>query len=676
MEGHLIGISGSMPKATNYLQPIKDLVKEAHELIESNRYEEALPILLSRAEDKDRWAQNTLGNMYSLGLGVPIDYCMAMKYFQAAADQGCAISLLNMGVMHCLGQGTPPAHQEAMRLFKAAKDQGCANGWYRMGLLYSLGLVGGTPNYQDAMICFKAAADEHIAHAWYKLSMVFRQGLGVPPNEDEAEKCFRKAVEAGLPQNSVEEYQQAKLIEVVAHLEKQEYAAAFIELLSLTQDGNEAAQCHLVQLCLVGFITDESNLPAAISILKNAHENGESKAAFMVGKMMTKLPRPILFGRREIIDEALMWFQKAADGEKGADNYAGEAYYQMAILAHQEDLDFFSIPVYLERAHYQGHLTALNDMYVTSRRYIQAAQNNFFGDIVNHVRGLIFTENYLRIRREDSTEKSLKLKMKLQFQEQEFLETQFTLEIKQLEENSADSLSLPQQKAQFYVAQTFITKDRPDLALPLLLQLAKNNYAQAQCLLGQMHRDGMGMDEINLDQAITYFNNAFDSGYEEAGFLLIDCYLAQCSSDRHSTLSLAKEIVKKMVREHLFDDQSVDKTKVAALLAPKPTVPGVVTDWYEFNPFYLKAALKMAKIHYLENPSSGKDMQALAQEIISTADKNTQLELLEWYLTRTGSDGDKASEKELLETMMETIDVINVPDNYPKAQELFGAKKR
>lgn len=682
MDGNRVVSSGTVSPIKNDLQPIKDIDKLASKLIELEHYEEALPILVSLAENKNQWAHAQLGLMHNLGLGVPTDYSIAMKYCQLAADQGSAVGLTNIGIMHCLGQGTPPDHQKALRCFKAAQNYGFAHGWYSMGLLYSLGLVDrtpeGTPNYQEALICFRVAANEHSAFSWYKLGMLFRHGLGVPPNEDEAQTCFRKAIECGLPEEakSIEEYQQARLTKALAYLEKQEYAAAFVELLSLTQDGNEVAKCHLVQLCLVGFVTDETNLPAAISILKSAHENGESKAAFMVGQLITKLPRPALFGRKQIIDEALLWFQIAANGENGADNYAGEAFYQMAMLVHQEDLNFYLIPVYLEKAHYQGHPSALNNMYNITKRYMQAAEDNLFGDIASHVKGLILTENYLRIEQEDSTEKSLELKMKLQFQEQEFLEAQFNLEIKKLKENPTSSLSLPQQEAQFDAAQTFINKDRPDLALPLLLPLAENNHAAAQCLLGQMHRDGMGMDEINVDKAMTYFKNAFDSGDEQAGFFLIDCYLAHSPSDNPSTLSLAKEIVKKMVGEHLFDDHSADKTKVAALLAPKPTVPGVVKDWYEFKPFYLKAALKMAKIHYLEKSSSAGDLLALAHEIMASADKNTQLELMEWYLTRTGSDGDKANEKELLRTMMESVDVKNVPDVYPKTKEWLGAKQR
>jgi len=658
-------IRNSTTPQRNNLQVIKNPTAQASELLNSGRNEEARPILELLAKDKNRWAQNQLGYLYSNGLGVPIDRALALQYYQAAAEQGCGASLCSIGIIHCLGLGTPQDYQKAMSCFQ---EQGCVDAQYNMGWLYSLGLVGETPNYQQAFLCFKAAADENDPDAWYKLGMAYRYGHGVPPNEDEAQACLKKAIECGLSKNNVEDYQQEKLSNALAHLEKQEYPAAFVRLFSLTQDGNEIAQHHLVQLCLVGYITDESNLPIAISILKKAHENGESKAAFMVGKLMTMLPRPFLFGRDELINETLMWFKKAATGEKGADNYAGKAYWEMAILVREEEDCPILISTYLEKAHYQGHPTALNDMRSISRQYAQVFRQKSARDA--DWRTTLLAENYSRIH----LEQSLAKKKLSQLQEQELLKTKFDLEIDKLKKMSTSSLSIEQQEALFDTAQTFIHQDRPDLALPFLLELASNHNALAQCVLAEMHRDGIAMKEINLDQAIAYFKNSFDNGYEEAGFLLVDHYLSQTSKDNHSLLPLAKELVEKMVDAHLFIDKRMDKKKVEGLFYPQPRISGMVKDWYEISPFYLKAALKMAKIRYIENPSSTKDMQALEQEIMSSADKHTQLELIEWCLTRPKADKDKATD--LVKTMIESIKVIKVPNAYPKTRELIYEIKR
>ena len=44
--------------------------------------------------------------MYYRGEGVSQNYAEAMRWFQAAADQGHAVSLYNLGMMYRQGKGT------------------------------------------------------------------------------------------------------------------------------------------------------------------------------------------------------------------------------------------------------------------------------------------------------------------------------------------------------------------------------------------------------------------------------------------------------------------------------------------------------------------------------------------------------------------------------------------
>lgn len=647
----------SIGQTTNPSQFPQNLKNQVTALIDSEDFTKAFQILQS-ASPKDRWAQRKLGFLHYRGLGTPRDFTMAMKHYQKAADQGCITSLSSMGFLHFLGQGqgTPQDYQQALRCFEKASEKNDAFGLYGMGLLYSLGLVDRTLDYRKAIDCFKAATNKHHGSSWYKLGITYRYGHDVTKDESLAQHCFNKAVEHGLSPNakSVEEYQQAKLTEALAYLDKQEYPAAFVSLLSLAYDHNETAQHQLVQMCLDGHVTDEHNLPIAISILKKAHAEGNPKAAFMAGKLTTQLPFPLWIGRSDIINDALKWFKKSAVGENGADNCAGEAYYQMARLSKEENIDLEKIPVYLEKAHYQDHLTAAQYMNNLCAHFLMLGPFNNVSKA--------FSSAVARIQ-QNKSEQALKVKlqsdMEKKLQDQQMLETSFKLAMTRLETSSSP-------EDLFNDAQSFIESDRPDYALPFLEALEKNNHAKAQSLLGQMHMDGRGMAAINLDKAITCFKNAFDLGYEEAGFFLVDCYLMQSSFGNQSNLALAKEVLERMVSDHLIRDKGVDVSKVNALLAPKPTIFGIARDWYEIKPLYLKVALKMAKIHYIENPSSGKNMSALAQEIMLTANKETQFELIEWYLTRSESDQDKDAATHFLHS----INVTKVPDAYPKTQAL------
>ncbi|MFQ5672316.1 MAG: tetratricopeptide repeat protein, partial [Nitrospinales bacterium] len=58
-----------------------------------------------RENPNDAEAQNALGLMYELGLGVQKDYQQAVKWYRLAAEQGVAWAQFNLGLMYHEGQG-------------------------------------------------------------------------------------------------------------------------------------------------------------------------------------------------------------------------------------------------------------------------------------------------------------------------------------------------------------------------------------------------------------------------------------------------------------------------------------------------------------------------------------------------------------------------------------------
>lgn len=93
--------------------------KNATMAMAAGQYELAGQYYTKNAQDGDIAAQNALGNLYYLGLGVPQDFTAAARWYFAAASKNYAAAQLNLANLfrQGLGVGSDP-----MRAF----------GWYRM----------------------------------------------------------------------------------------------------------------------------------------------------------------------------------------------------------------------------------------------------------------------------------------------------------------------------------------------------------------------------------------------------------------------------------------------------------------------------------------------------------------------------------------------------------------
>lgn len=58
-------------------------------------------------------AQGDIGYMYQKGLGVDIDYAMALKWYLKAAEQGNSVGLFNVGSLYYFGRGVQKDYSEA-----------------------------------------------------------------------------------------------------------------------------------------------------------------------------------------------------------------------------------------------------------------------------------------------------------------------------------------------------------------------------------------------------------------------------------------------------------------------------------------------------------------------------------------------------------------------------------
>jgi hypothetical protein len=119
--------------------------------------EESIGSLRAQAERGEAWAQLSLGNIYSLGLGVPENVAEALRWYRLAAEQGNASAQVRLGNIYDHGLGVPENVAEALRWYRLAADQGDASGQNNLGGKYARG--DGVPeNYVEAYKWFSLSA--------------------------------------------------------------------------------------------------------------------------------------------------------------------------------------------------------------------------------------------------------------------------------------------------------------------------------------------------------------------------------------------------------------------------------------------------------------------------------------------------------------------------------------
>ena len=74
------------------------------------------------------------------GLGVSQDYQQAAKWYERAAEQGCATAQFMMGFLYEHGKGVRRDYSRAVDYYRAAADQGHATAANNLATLYLHGL--------------------------------------------------------------------------------------------------------------------------------------------------------------------------------------------------------------------------------------------------------------------------------------------------------------------------------------------------------------------------------------------------------------------------------------------------------------------------------------------------------------------------------------------------------
>lgn len=158
---------------------------------------EAIDELRAKGEQDDAEAANTLGNAYTNGLGVKLDYGEAVTWYRRAATKGFVPAQFNLGLAYELGRGVPVDERQAFKYYLMAAEQGYGTAQFNVGNMYATGRGTGQDLF-EAALWYKQAAEKGLLEAQFNLGLAYEAGRGVRKDEAQAARWYRQAAERGF----------------------------------------------------------------------------------------------------------------------------------------------------------------------------------------------------------------------------------------------------------------------------------------------------------------------------------------------------------------------------------------------------------------------------------------------------------------------------------------------
>jgi uncharacterized caspase-like protein len=139
-------------------------------------------------------AQDALGSMFAMGLGVVKDYPRAFDLFSKAAAAGYPDAFSNLGSMYANGAFVKEDDAKALDLYEKSIEAGSPFGLGQVGVMYFNGK--GTPrDYNAAAQYFQQAADLNEGYSLKFLAIMYERGLLGAPDPAKAAELRLRAVQ-------------------------------------------------------------------------------------------------------------------------------------------------------------------------------------------------------------------------------------------------------------------------------------------------------------------------------------------------------------------------------------------------------------------------------------------------------------------------------------------------
>ncbi len=230
-----------------------------------------LATVQARAEAGDTEAQNVLGNLYTSGTGVAVNYATALDWYQKAAERGFAAAQFNLGLVYELGRGVAVDERRAFRYYLLAAEQGFPAAQFNVGNMYATGRGVGQ-DFFESNLWFRQAADKGVTEAQYNLGLAYESGRGVLRDDGQAARWFKLAADRGF---ALAQYRLGLMCEEARGVEKNLTAAVALYRAAAEQ-GYAPAQTNLGLLHASGGGGLTADPVQGLAWMSLAVENGES----------------------------------------------------------------------------------------------------------------------------------------------------------------------------------------------------------------------------------------------------------------------------------------------------------------------------------------------------------------------------------------------------------------
>ena len=144
------------------------------------------------------WAQVLMAQKYKDGHGVKQSDEMAIRLFQLAVQQGCAVAIASLGDMYLDGRGVEQSKERATELHEQAANLGYTDAQCNLGLFYLE-----EQSFTKASFWLKEASTNKgpmsvgSARAQYNLGLMYYDGIGVEEDVIKARRCMTKSAAQG-----------------------------------------------------------------------------------------------------------------------------------------------------------------------------------------------------------------------------------------------------------------------------------------------------------------------------------------------------------------------------------------------------------------------------------------------------------------------------------------------
>jgi TPR repeat protein len=135
--------------------------------------------------------------MLERGDGWNQDSAAAVKWYQAAAEQGDVYAMTELGAHLRLGKGVAWNEAAAMQWFARAAQKGYVPAETSLAVGFENGLGQdsgqGRQDYRQAATWFETAANQNDGYAQLNLGVMYEKGWGVPQNLERAKQLYARA---------------------------------------------------------------------------------------------------------------------------------------------------------------------------------------------------------------------------------------------------------------------------------------------------------------------------------------------------------------------------------------------------------------------------------------------------------------------------------------------------